>query len=325
MTSAVIPPPPPPSFKNRRGWLIAFGIAEILIGCLLVLMIAFTVVTMRHVPPNPASPPPDARALAVMAAFYSVIALAFVIIGIGSIHARRWARVAMLIVAWIWLGIGVLTAIVMGFMLPTIMSNAEKQATAPMPAGANTIVGVFVMIGLFFIVLPLIFVLFYSGKNVRLTCENASPDAAPHKPVPVWIASGWFALGALGYLFILIKPGFPLLGLMLIGWQAIAAAAVMEVFMIWLAWNLYQQRRVAWNVAIAVLLFGWISTLITVARMGFLGMYRAMGYTEAELAQMLPFAKYGIIGGAVLGVGFLIFLVVTRKHFTPPQPATLAS
>ena len=70
---------------------------------------------------------------------------------------------------------------------------------------------------------------------------------------------------------------------------------------------------------------GTYTKALTVARMGFLGMYEAMGYTETELAQILPFAKYGIIAGAVFGVAFLIFLLATRKHFAPPETAPQAS
>src|SRR5690349_16073320 len=122
MSSVVLPPaaPPPAPFKNRRGWLMAFGIAEILIGCLVLMGIAFTILAWRHLPQNPAAPAPDPRALAIGAAFYAALAVVFVIIGIGSIQARRWARIAMVILGWAWLAIGVLTMVVMAVFLPMI-------------------------------------------------------------------------------------------------------------------------------------------------------------------------------------------------------------
>ena len=43
MSSAVLPPAAPPPFKDRRGWLTAVGIAEILIGCLIVLFMCFAI------------------------------------------------------------------------------------------------------------------------------------------------------------------------------------------------------------------------------------------------------------------------------------------
>ena len=318
MSSVVLPPAaPPPPFKDRRGWLTAFGIAEILIGCLIIFFMAFAVFTMRTMPGNPSTPAPDARALIFMCVFYAVIALVFVAIGIGSIQARRWARMGMLIVGWIWLGIGIVTALAMIFLLPMILANAQKQAATPMPQGWSTIVAVFifVVIGLMFILLPLVFILFYSRKNVKLTCEHSSGITVPGKPVPVWIASGWFAFGAFGYIFIFVRPALPLLGLILKGWTAIAAGLLMEALTVWLAWNLYHQRPLAWKVAVGWLIFGWLSMLATTARYGFDAMYRDMGYTEAELAQMLPFAKYGIWFGAVFGAAFLIFLLLTRKHY----------
>src|SRR4051812_18031648 len=209
MSSAVVPPPAPPPFKNRRGWLTAFGIAEILIGCLVLMFIAFAAIGMRSVPKTAATPPPDPRALVIGAIFYAIIAVIFVSIGIGSIQARRWARMAMLILGWIWLGIGVLTTALMAVLLPMILSNAQQQSTTPMPAGFNKIfsIAMLVVLALFFILLPLVFVLFYGSKNVKLTCETASAPTGPTKPVAVWIATIWFAFGTVGYLFVLARPG----------------------------------------------------------------------------------------------------------------------
>jgi hypothetical protein len=330
MSSAVLPPaapPPPAPFKDRRGWLTVFGIVEILIGCLIVLFMGFAVFAIRSVPQSASTPAPDSKALALMAVFYVIIALTFVIIGIGSIHARGWARMAMLIIGWIWLAIGFLMALMMIFLLPMILSNAQKQATTPMPQGFNTIMAViiFVFVGSIFILLPLVFILFYSSKNVRMTCENASGDTLPGKPMAVWIASGWFAFGALGYIFVFIRPALPLVGLMLRGWAAAVAGLLMEALTIWLAWNLYRQRELAWKVAISWLIFGWLSLFATTARYGLGGMYRSMGYSEAELAQILPFTKYGIWIGATFGAAFLLFLLLTRKHYLPDTTSQPAS
>jgi len=89
----------------------------------------------------------------------------------------------------------------------------------------------------------------------------------------------------------------------------------MEALTLWLAWNLYQQRALAWKVAVGWVVFGWLSVWATVARYGFAGMYRVMGYSEAELTPILPFVKYGIGFGALFAVAFLVFLLATRKHF----------
>ena len=71
----------------------------------------------------------------------------------------------------------------------------------------------------------------------------------------------------------------------------------------------------AWKVAIGWLIFGWVSMFATVARFGFYGMYRSMGYSDAELVQILPFTKAALGFGAVLAAAFLVFLIVKRKHF----------
>ena len=313
--------PPPPAFKNRRGWLIAFGIAEILIGCLILLLMAATYFILRKVPATATAPPPDAGAMLIAGIIYGAIAVLFVVIGIGSIHARRWARLAMLIVSWAWLAMGVLTSIMLAFILPRIFA-AQPDASAPNVAAAQHLgeIVMFVTLGLFFIVLPLVFIFFYSGKNVKATCELAAPVTHPSKPAVVLIASAWFAMGIFGYLFVFMRPALPWFGYVLHGWAAYTAAAAMEALTIWLAWNLYRQRELAWKITIAWLIIGWASMLITIARFGFLGMYGAMGYSEAELAPLATFTKVGLLFGCALGVLFLIFMLATRKYYR--QPAT---
>jgi hypothetical protein len=313
--NVVVPPPLP--FKDRRPWLVAFGVAEILIGCLVLLLMALAIFATRSLPVNPATPAGGKGILVVGVVFYAVIALLFVSIGIGSIQARRWARIAMLIVGWAWLTMGVLTTAIMALVMPMILSNAEQQSGRPMPPGTDMMVRIvmFSMIGVFAILLPLVFVLFYSGKNVKATCESSTSSSTATKPVPVLIASGYFALGVLGYLFVLARPAFPVLGVVMSGWAAILAALLMEALTIWLAWNLYRQRNLAWKVAVGWVVFGWASTLATIARFGLTGMYRAMGYADAELVHIISFVKYGIYGGFLLSAVFLAFLVAVRKHF----------
>lgn len=313
----------PPPFKNQRGWLIAFGIAEILIGCLILLVMGIVAFSLHHLPAN-AKNPPDPRAMAMGAVMYGVIALVFVSIGIGNVQARRWARIAMQIVSWAWLVMGVLATAVLAVVVPKVMSTTPEQSAVANTGGAQRMGEIFLFsfFGVFFIVLPLIFVLFYSGRNVKATCELGAQSTAPSKPVPVLILSGWFALGAFGYLFIFVRPALPLLGLVVTGLPAFAAAAAMEAVTIWLAWNLYQQKPVAWKVAVGWLIFGWVSTLATIGRFGFAGMYRAMGYAELDIEKIESFTKFGVYSGFAVAVVFFVFLIATRKYYLDtPAPA----
>jgi hypothetical protein len=326
MADGVVPvAPPPPPYKNRRGWLVAFGILEILIGCVLVALIAFTIFALRlQTPGAVAAPPPQPGVLAMLAVFYGVLAVFFVTVGIGSIQAKRWARITMLVAGWCWLAIGVMTTTMMALMLPMIMENAKQQAKSPMPAGFDTgfRVGMLVVLGAFFVVLPLIFVLFYSGKNVKATVNAASNMGATElrKPVSVIVVAAWFALAAVSCIGLVFIPmGFPLFGTVLTGMAARAYVLVMVVVSAWLAWNLYRERALAWWVAVGWIWFSWASALVTQSRLGIIEMYHRMGYNDVQLGPMMPFLTYGMVFGWVLGVAFLVFLLAIRKQFTEPS------
>jgi hypothetical protein len=329
MTDGVVPVVPPPPYKNRRGWLVAFGVFEILIGCVLLALIAISMYGLRRVPENPAAPVSVAATMAMVAVMYGAMAVLFVSVGIGSIQAKRWARITMLVVGWCWLAIGVMTTAMMALMLPMIMENAKQQAKSPMPAGFDTgfRVGMLVVLGAFFVVLPLIFVLFYSGKNVKATVNAASNMGATElrKPVSVIVVAAWFALAAVSCIGLVFMPmGFPLFGMVLTGMAARAYVLVMVVVSAWLAWNLYHQRALAWRVAIGWLVIGLASMFVTQSRLGVVEMYRRMGYSELEIGRMMPLVTYGLYGGVIFGVAFLVFLIAIRRQFNDPSavPAT---
>src|SRR5437899_7386808 len=97
-----------PAYKDRRGWLIAFGVVEILIACFLAMMAAFMVFAISSLPRTPQQPPMPARTMIPGVVFYLALAAGFIALGIGSIRAREWARIAMIVVSSIWMAFGVI-------------------------------------------------------------------------------------------------------------------------------------------------------------------------------------------------------------------------
>lgn len=320
MSADSIAPPPPPAFKNRRGWIVAFGVIEILIGCLVLLMMALIVFANRLAPKATSTPQPDARLLIVTAIFYGVCAVFFVAVGIGNVQVKRWARLAMLGISWFWLAMGILGGLVMAVGYRAFMAGVQQNSTQQLPPHFATVFAIMIAVifGVFFVLVPLVFVLFYSGTGVKASYESAAALAAPSrppKPVPVLIATAWFALGVFGYLYVFVTPAFPLFGVVLRGWQAVGAVVLLEGCNVWLVVNIYRQRTLAWKLAFAMVLFGWVSMWVTMRQMGVDGMYRAMGYSEAQTAQIAPFMSSILVFSAGVAVVFLTFLLATRKHY----------
>ncbi|MBZ5569818.1 MAG: hypothetical protein LAN64_18470 [Acidobacteriia bacterium] len=318
MSDQIDPVVAPAAYKNRRGWLTFFGIIEILMGCVLLMLIALTAFALWYVP-TASQPPADARSgLTVVAIFYGLLAVFFVAVGIGSAQARRWARLAMLVVSWAWLGIGVLAMAMLILIMPMITRSMRLQAKAAMPDNMETVtrIVIYSILGLFFILLPGIFLLFYSGKNVKATCERPGVPAGRRKPLGVVIVAVFFGFGAISCAFaVAVRPALPLFGGFVTGWAAWLAAVVMGIVSAWLAWNLYHQRSLAWKAAVAWLLLNWLSTLVTMSRTSLLQMYQRMGYGETEISRMMPFVKYGVYGGWIIGLAFFAYLLAIRKHF----------
>ncbi len=328
MNDQIDPVVAPPAYKDRRGWLTLFGIIEILMGCVLLMLIVLTAFAVRHAP-KASQPPANAGAgLTVMAIFYGVLAAFFVVVGIGSVQARSWARLAMLVVSWAWLGIGVLAMAIMVFLMPMILRNMRQQATAPMPANTEGVARIllFSVLGFFFILLPAVFVLFYRSKSVKATCEAGGAPAGRRKPVGVMIVTVWFGFGTISYaIAVAMRPALPLFGTFVIGWTAWLVAVVMGIVSAWLAWNLYHQREIAWKAAVAWIVLNWASMLVTMSRTTLYQMYQRMGYSEAEISRIMPFANYGTYGGWILGLAFFAYLVAIRKHFAEKNGLSGAS
>src|SRR5258708_30551194 len=97
-------PPAAPSFKDRRGWLVAFGVVEILIACFFLLVLALMMIVIPAMPMPPGQPTlPRGMFALVGLLFYGPLAAIFLIVGIGSIRTRNWARIAMMVLSSLWL------------------------------------------------------------------------------------------------------------------------------------------------------------------------------------------------------------------------------
>src|SRR5687767_13377859 len=100
--------PQTPLLVDRRTSLMVFGILVILLGCLFALFVPvmlFAQMTVSRV----SGASSGLRNLMPVILTYGSMAVAFIWLGIGSIKARRWARSLLVIIAWSWLGVGVMT------------------------------------------------------------------------------------------------------------------------------------------------------------------------------------------------------------------------
>lgn len=157
--------PSAPPFKNRRPGLIGCGIVHLLLGLLLFLMCALILVSLTMMPEGAQSPTP-VNVVVYACLLYLALAAFFATLGVGSILGRRWSRPLILITSWGWLLCGA-----SGGAMYFVLAPRMFDALPPEQAGMKTFMAGFVavVIALFGVALPAVFILFYRGTDVKKT------------------------------------------------------------------------------------------------------------------------------------------------------------
>ena len=272
------------AYKDRRVWLTVFGAFEAVIGLFFLAMAAFTAVLLR------AGGRPDQPTLPLASVFfvcgmYVVIAAVFVTLGIGSIRARNWARIGMIVVSSFWLISGMFGLVVTTMLMPAILkqqSTASQGRISPeVEHSVLLVTGVFMTFTM--VVLPLVFLLFNCGKNVRATCLATSsgrggqvtlapPPAtsrASRPLLPILLAL-WFGVTAISMIpSMFLIPGGPVLlicGFALTGKIAWIVTVLVVMTYAYCSYAFFKLIREGWVVAIAVSAFWLLSGAVTALR-----------------------------------------------------------
>lgn len=324
MTPPEISPPSPAPYRDRKVWLVLFGVATVIAGlvCALFVPLVLWSQTMAAKQGNVAAP---AAPLFLAATTYGFLAIMLVWLGIGSIMARRWARALLLIWSWIWLFGGIIGFIAVA---ATLQSTLAKTAAAHAASGKAAPVGIIYAVTLcilafFAVVLPLIWMLFYRGENVRATCEARDPVVrwTDRCPLPVLGLVLWLGFSAA---MCLLVPFWsfqvvPFFGVFLSGAAGVAAFLVMAVVWLYAARALYRLELRGWWIALAATCFYSFSSVITFSRHGLGEMYALMHYPPEMIAQITssPMMRSGwILWGPLVFLGIFVgYLVYIRKFF----------
>ena len=321
----------PVPYKNRRGWLIAFGVVEILMGCGFLLMIllsafAFLGPAAAKMPPNAMAAGPMSKSvlLAMVGIQYGMMAAVFFIAGIGSIRCKNWARIMMLVVSGFWLVIGLISVLVVAFLVPTIM----RQQTGNIDSSVQhtIIAGMIIFMTAIMVVLPAVFLFFYSRKSVKATCQadKAAIVAVPVAsttglPIPLVILGVWQGMGVFTIFAALIMPVTFFFGYVVRGAGAILILLGYSVLSGYASWSIFHQRLIGWKICLFAAAFGTVSLVISFARYpDMMKLYQMMGLNSQTLQiyeqfpQLLTFMWVAIILGLT---AFMVFVLYTRRYF----------
>lgn len=316
---------PQQPFKNRKAGLVIFGLLTIIGGsvCALFALLAAVAPMLAAKAPNP---PPTSPNVLPAVGMYCAMAIGFVWLGVGSIMARRWARALLAVISWtlaVW-GICALALLVM--MAPQFkqtMAAAQPPNQPPLSDSMQTgmIVGMFCFFGLFGVVGPLIWALFYSGRNVKATCEvlDPVPRWTDRCPLPVLALSLWLLFGAITMVgMALLYPVAPFFGLLISGNIARAYHMCLGLIWIYAAWALYRLDWRGWWVVFVAMTASILSSVITFSRHDVTEMYGVMHYSAQQIAmiQKFGFGSHTMLWSTMLfTVPILAYLLYIRKFF----------
>ena len=308
------PIPPIVEFKDRRTGLIVFGVLTLLLGGLCALFVPLMLFG-QAMNTKATSVPANFQGLIIIIATYGLLAVALIWLGIGSIQARRWARALLLIFSWSALLIGVVAMVGMGVLLPHItaaIQAAQPAGKPPLPEAAKMMMVIIstVTIGVIYLVLPTVWILFYRSPHVKATCEARDPvprwtDACP---LPVLAVCLWLAPGAVMLLLMPLayRGVLPFFGTFLSGLPGTLGYFAMAGLWAWSAQALYRLDVRGWWVVVVALGAWFISNALTYSRHDVMEMYSLMGFPEPEIEQL---RKMNFLSSNLMTWGSLIFMV----------------
>ena len=336
-TEAPVPPVPEPvAHSDRSTGLVIFGIGQIVLGLLAALMVPFVILGafMSRLTPAGGMRPGQYVSGVVT---YAFIAAVFIALGAGSVQKKRWARALTLVISWYWLIVGVLITMLLTAVLPVTIRGAmqaqQNTSGAPSPgiqAGVMAvIITIIIVFFAFFLVLaPIAYIVFYSRKDVELTCHDRDPVKrwTDRAPLPVLAASIALFTGALYMLLVgVTTPLFPFFGKYLTGIPATAGFVLLAALDIYLAVALFRLQSSGWWIAVFASPIRVLSMAITYSRADLMQAYSKMGWSNAQV-QMINasplFRSHVILWWSLISMAIFFMYLLWLKRYFKATPAT---
>ena len=317
-----------PDFKDRSAGLIIFGVVSILIGICCALMVPLSLIAVA-LSGSAAGAGVDYRSVLAASALYTVVAVVFVWLGIGSICARRWARELLLSISWIWLLTGICTLLICILVVPGVMRELGAAEALPPELMLLVVLVTIGVIGLLYVVLPGLFVLFYRSPHVAATCRDRHPepqwiDDCPQKLLTltvVWVLAGVSVLLMPAYNFF-----FPVFGAVLTGVAGAALWALVLAVCVVLAVGTCRRAPWAWWSGVLLTIAAAISSSLVALRYDLAEITTLMNLPEEQVSLIAALGlpdgwPMALINALVWGT-FVVYLMTLRRFFTSAPGTT---
>jgi hypothetical protein len=313
-------PSPDAGFTDRSSWLVLGGallIAAGVVAALLGLLSAAAPMLARGMP-GQAGDSGQAPFLWMGVLFYEGLAALLIVLGVGSLRARRWALALVQIVLWTWLFTGILSVLFVVLLVPSMVGPQVVGAQAGM---MPCLILVALVMGALLVVVPLVLLLVYRRQDVRRTVEVRDPGPAWTDRLPLSLLGIVLAL-AVSALFTVVSlfgiRAVPLLGIVIVGWPAKVVLLGIAALLAVLTVAVYRRSEAGWW-GLILLQILQLANLVTMRGLNMPSLLRQMGYPEEQVRIAGQFSLFDkpafLILMAAAWIALLLFLLAVRKYF----------
>ena len=308
--------------RDRSAGLVVFGTLDILLGifCFSLAMLLLIVVS--------------AAGLHGLRPIYYWLAMGFllgstgwyIVLGLGSIKARRWARALLIVGAWVAVFFGTLALALVLYILPEIYSIlVDSGLIAPGLVLAILYFVVFILLFLQ-VVFPVIAVAFYGLASVRATCERRNPEPSWTDRIPLPLLAMGF-ISTLGCLSIVAGAATRytvfLFGHVVSGLTGGLVIAGLSLACGYVGWGAFTRKMHAWWGAYVLVFITCSSLMLTFAELDLPVLYAHLGYSPERIEQQQKFLSFSpatlTFISCVWGIMASIYLVWVRDCFRPEK------
>jgi hypothetical protein len=248
----------------------------------------------------------------------------WIVMGFGSLKARRWAGVLILAGSWVAIFFGSLFMALILYVLPEVHSLMMDSGLWSPSAALNAVYLTVLLLLLLQLVIPLISIAFYSLKGVESTCCRRNPDPCWTDRIPLPLLVMGF-IAALGCCSVFTAASFDYVvfffGRVVSGWAGLIIVLLISAACGYVGWGAFMQKMQAWWSAYAVILTISCSLMLTFAEVEMDVLYAHMGCTPDQIVQL---SRYRVLNPAMLsaisgiwGAMACIYLVWVRDCFLP--------
>jgi hypothetical protein len=313
---------------DRSGWLIAFGIFDVLVGLSLWLLAAFTVFTVLTAAGNPQLRGQIVSIVPVIL-LYGGMGTAWIVLGVASAMKRNWARLSLLVIGWAWLVFGVLITLAFALFGSALFQQSARQVPNADPTiWKFALIFTVIFCVIFMVALPLVFVFFYSRPSVKATCTaHVSGYQPSSRPVFLNVLAAWFFFVAASLAWSLITTRrLPVFGVMLP--HILSVAYVVASFFVYFfgGWAFLKRRTAGFWVMLTYSVFSLLSMIVTLfVFRDVREMLRLMEFTPAEMEGVEKMAGFMAVFGVftiLLQISLIGVIWWSKRYFTPSQAGT---